>query len=651
MAQTPIVLLATDYLLKGDGLAPSSAVVSALDAAIGKFSTDSLAELIDEDTGSQYEWAADLSAVAPMVLNNVGTRITDLLSTDEQGIRKFVSIFQASSGASSMTTGTLDAAASLKSFKSFNDFGPNINNIQDLVTGGKTGSFPGGADSMKVIGDSLKGMGSLYSGSPADLGNPGALIQSLNSQGVLPASVTAKLDSMGVSPEDAGDLNEATLQKMLGSVNDPADLAKISTITGIPSGKLSNLGDALDTEKLLSPKASSSFLSGLSMPSIPSGLHAGTKDEDLTYTGDDYIVWDNTNAERLKRGLPSLEAIGSPRPPEDSTTSTSAASPSMITTSVPDVGIDTTVAGSNPLSSLGSKLQTVGGTASFSEIGKKLSSTKVPQLKHLMASPPDFSKVGDSLKDKFTTVSLPAGLPTNISSPPAGFESLLNSAKSAGSKLSIPSMPGHIPKVPSIPGAPSLPLQIPGFAPGGAIDTSLYVGTKDEDLTYTGDDHIVWDRVNTERLNRGLPDLAAIGSPRPEEPAAPPTATPNGTPGVFQMLGTISSQGPIFPHLEYLAGVSISSGTKDEILKTLADIQVALDQEGEALKGAGVDLSYPGPTGYVGVTMFAEKLHQFGVDKQNLGLGRFIEELAESADSAGGDSVVAALYEGRNLAS
>jgi hypothetical protein len=34
----------------------------------------------------------------------------------------------------------------------------------------------------------------------------------------------------------------------------------------------------------------------------------------------------------------------------------------------------------------------------------------------------------------------------------------------------------------------------------------------------------------------------------------------------------------------------------------------------------------------------------------NLGLGRFIEELAESADSAGGDSVIAALYEGRNLA-
>jgi hypothetical protein len=87
----------------------------------------------------------------------------------------------------------------------------------------------------------------------------------------------------------------------------------------------------------------------------------------------------------------------------------------------------------------------------------------------------------------------------------------------------------------------------------------------------------------------------------------------------------------------------------DAVSSALANIQVALDQEEGALTSAGVDLKYDGPTGYVGVTAFAEKLHQIGVDKQGLGLGRFIEELAESADSAGGDSVIAALYEGRNL--
>lgn len=71
-------------------------------------------------------------------------------------------------------------------------------------------------------------------------------------------------------------------------------------------------------------------------PKIPAGLsslgtslYSSTKDSDLTYTGSDYIVWDRTNSERLRRGLPSLADIGYPRPPEDATlsTSTSAAAP------------------------------------------------------------------------------------------------------------------------------------------------------------------------------------------------------------------------------------------------------------------------------------------------------------------------------------
>lgn len=57
---------------------------------------------------------------------------------------------------------------------------------------------------------------------------------------------------------------------------------------------------------------------------------------------------------------------------------------------------------------------------------------------------------------------------------------------------------------------------------GPSIDTSLYSKTKDEDLTYKGDDGLVWDRVNAERLRRSLPGLAAIGTPRPPEPPLVP---------------------------------------------------------------------------------------------------------------------------------
>lgn len=56
-----------------------------------------------------------------------------------------------------------------------------------------------------------------------------------------------------------------------------------------------------------------------------SGLYANTKDEDLIYKGDDYIVWDRSNAERLRRGLPSLTDIGYPRPPEETPAGTAPA--------------------------------------------------------------------------------------------------------------------------------------------------------------------------------------------------------------------------------------------------------------------------------------------------------------------------------------
>jgi len=59
----------------------------------------------------------------------------------------------------------------------------------------------------------------------------------------------------------------------------------------------------------------SSVSSGASK--FESGLYSKTKDEDLIYTGNDTIVWDRSNAERLRRGLASLSDIGYPRPPED----------------------------------------------------------------------------------------------------------------------------------------------------------------------------------------------------------------------------------------------------------------------------------------------------------------------------------------------
>ncbi len=56
---------------------------------------------------------------------------------------------------------------------------------------------------------------------------------------------------------------------------------------------------------------------GAGAAKFESGLYSKTKDEDLIYAGADTIVWDRSNAERLRRGLPSLTDIGYPRPPEE----------------------------------------------------------------------------------------------------------------------------------------------------------------------------------------------------------------------------------------------------------------------------------------------------------------------------------------------
>ena len=69
-------------------------------------------------------------------------------------------------------------------------------------------------------------------------------------------------------------------------------------------------------------------------------------------------------------------------------------------------------------------------------------------------------------------------------------------------------------------GLPTLPAGLSN------LSTSLYSSTKDSDLTYTGSDYIVWDRINAERLRRGLPGLADIGYPRPPEDSTLPASTP-----------------------------------------------------------------------------------------------------------------------------
>lgn len=91
-----------------------------------------------------------------------------------------------------------------------------------------------------------------------------------------------------------------------------------------------------------------------------------------------------------------------------------------------------------------------------------------------------------------------------------------------------------------------------------SIDTAMYKNTKDEDLTYNGEDGLVWDRVDAERQRRNLPGLEDIGTSRPEEPPRPQYGT---TPPKAEDAPKVVSGGP--------AGTDPDSSTKPPATKVV----------------------------------------------------------------------------------
>ena len=62
---------------------------------------------------------------------------------------------------------------------------------------------------------------------------------------------------------------------------------------------------------------------------------------------------------------------------------------------------------------------------------------------------------------------------------------------------------------------------------------NFYANTPDSDLTYFGDDPLVWDRINAERLRRGLPPLS---NPRPSDTSSQSAGAVAATPAAGNAL-------------------------------------------------------------------------------------------------------------------
>jgi hypothetical protein len=104
-----------------------------------------------------------------------------------------------------------------------------------------------------------------------------------------------------------------------------------------------------------------------------------------------------------------------------------------------------------------------------------------------------------------------------------------------------------------------------------------YRNTPDRDLVYRGDDFIVWDRINAERLRRGLPGLAAIGMPRPVESPGPATDSSGAIvteASAAQVPNANSSNPPLPPGVIDSSGAIIPAPGQDPLTNAQSNVEI-----------------------------------------------------------------------------
>jgi len=113
---------------------------------------------------------------------------------------------------------------------------------------------------------------------------------------------------------------------------------------------------------------------------------------------------------------------------------------------------------------------------------------------------------------------------------------------------------------------------------------NLYSNTPDKDLVYYGNDAIVWDRINAERLRRRLPGLAAIGIPKPEDSADGTALAGAPLSNFTRQLGApvTSSQAQDISNLET---------RRSQLTKSITNIELAQRRNEQSLTRARQSLS------------------------------------------------------------
>jgi len=263
---TPVTLIAASGLLKGQGLSINRDLILSIDRFSNQGVTKSIKNKISSfsvDIKKELEFAPSfLTGFFPNGVSIPETFNKYDLSGEIQkaansiisgGIPKFVVMFnQATSFAT--TAFTIHGELSQAKTKSFDDFGFQFNNFQDLITGGVTSQFD--SDTISLLAEEFQHLGSFFNlNDLGSISDPRSLCANLIKQGLgNVGNLLEKLTNAGVDINQLDEADVGAVNSVLSTIEEKA-IEEIQAVTGLnPYKPLCCLEEALQISYLFPPK-------------------------------------------------------------------------------------------------------------------------------------------------------------------------------------------------------------------------------------------------------------------------------------------------------------------------------------------------------------------------------------------------------------
>ena len=542
---TPTLILAAGGFMKGDGLGVSGSFTSAVNkfqttGITGNFSSAITAATNNNDTVLLQSLQSAV-ATYPFLSGNVVTQAVAAANAPfAKGVGGFISNFGQANAfgvASYEFAGALAQASSM----SFSDFGGKTKGYSDLLSGGVSAQFPnlkGMAASLEAISN-LGGVEQLSA-----LATPGGLVKNVLDSGAGSlGGLAEKLEEAGLTPADLDDpAAQETIRRILSSISGN-DMKQIMSAIGLPAtASITNLADAMNPDKIMPA------IPGVSLPTAAS---LANSIQDIGGSFKDLFAMSGFLKSISVPSFPRLDGLKSPIPddikllmapfmgagagpfgnPTLQDMLGSAAGHTHTAAINTIIGVQSQIANS----ALGSALNQAIASSDPSAISSAMNSIATSGNSDLQATiakgNSSIAKMSTQLATESRNLGI-SGFSAATGAPPVtALMSFAGSLHTLGvdkmglgtgkmlEELASDSVFGDVIKASMIEGRNQVALSGAGAKNTSFMDANSqkldpYKYTKDADLTYSGANNVVYDRISAERAGRGLPPLSY---PRPPD--------------------------------------------------------------------------------------------------------------------------------------